>query len=265
MTMLERMQHLPEGIDGVKAVGRVSREDYERVLEPLIDGARREGRRLRLLYQVGPEFEGFSAGAAWEDAKLGLASLRMFEGCAVVTDVGWIRESTRLAAFLMPCPVRVFGNGERDEAVEWLRSLPEGAAVSHRLLPESGVLVVEVNQALRAEDFDALAATADQYIDAHGDLAGIVIHARSFPGWENLGGLIRHVRFLRDHHRRVRRVALASDSKVAGLAPKLAEHFVQAEVRRFGYDELDAAIAWAAEGKGTAAKVPAEHEAGSGR
>jgi hypothetical protein len=251
--MLERMQDLPEGIEGVKAVGRLSREDYERVFEPLIDNARREGRRIRLLYQFGPEFEGLSPGAAWEDAKLGLASLRMFEGCAVVTDVGWIRESTRLASFLMPCPVRVFGNAARDEAVEWLRSLPEGAAISHRLVPETGVLVVEVRQALRAQDFDALAATADQWIDAHGDLAGIVIHARSFPGWENLGGLIRHIRFLRDHHRRVRRVALASDSKLADVAPKLAEHFVQAEVRRFGYDELDAAIGWAGEMRGVAA------------
>jgi hypothetical protein len=256
--MLERLQGLPEGIDGVKAVGRVSKEDYERVFEPLIDGARREGRRLRLLYHVGPEFEGFSPGAAWEDAKLGLASLRLFEGCAVVTDVGWIREATRLAAFLMPCPVRVFANAGRDEAVTWLQSLPQGAAVTHRLLPESGVLVVEVNQALRAQDFDALAATADQWIDAHGDLPGLVIHARAFPGWENLGGLIRHVRFVRDHQRRLRRVALASDSKLAGLAPKLAEHFVQAEVRRFGYDELEAAIAWA----GAGVDSPAEHGAG---
>src|SRR5262249_44873234 len=140
--------------------------------------------------------------------------------------------------------VRVFGNGQFAEAVDWLRSLPEGPTLSHRLLPE-GVLVVEVRQALRAQDFDALAATADVWLEAHGDLRGIVIHAREFPGWENLGGLIRHVRFVRDHQRRVRRVALASDSRLADLAPRLAEHFVQAEVRRFGYDELDAAVAWA--------------------
>jgi len=110
-----------------------------------------------------------------------------------VSDVGWIRESTRLVGLVMPCPVRVFGNGQLAEAVEWLRSLPERPAVSHRLLVETGVLLVEVRQALRAPDFDAL----------------------------------------------------ASDSKVADLAPRLAEHFVQAEVRRFGYDALDAAVAWA--------------------
>ncbi|MGW0885479.1 STAS/SEC14 domain-containing protein [Streptomyces sp. NPDC002671] len=30
--------------------------------------------------------------------------MRLFEGCAVVSDISWIRESTRLASFLMPCP-----------------------------------------------------------------------------------------------------------------------------------------------------------------
>jgi SpoIIAA-like len=259
--MLERLQELPAGIDGVKAVGRVSKDDYERVFDPLVAGARREGRRIRLLYQVGPEFEGFTPGAAWEDAKLGLASLRLFDGLAVVTDVGWIRESTRLIGFVMPCPVRVFGNDQLAEAVEWLRSLPEGPAVSHRLLPERGVLVVEVRQALRAQDFDALAATADNWIEAHGALQGIVIHARAFPGWENLAGLIRHVRFVRDHQRRVRRAALASDSRLADLAPRLAEHFAQAEVRRFGYDALDAAIAWAG-GADVKAGEPAAQPAG---
>ena len=70
--MLEKLNDVPREVVAVKAVGRLTREDYEKVLEPLIDDARREGRRLRFLYQVGPEFEGFTPGAAWEDAKLGL-------------------------------------------------------------------------------------------------------------------------------------------------------------------------------------------------
>ncbi|WP_438818742.1 STAS/SEC14 domain-containing protein [Streptomyces platensis] len=35
----------------------------------------------------------------------------------MVSDIGWIRESTRLMSFLMPCPVRVFGGRERKEAL----------------------------------------------------------------------------------------------------------------------------------------------------
>jgi hypothetical protein len=106
-------------------------------------------------------------------------------------------------------------------------------------VPESGLIVVEVKHALSAQDFDALAFTADTWIESHGSLQGIVIHARAFPGWENLGGLVRHMQFVRDHHRHVKRIALAADAKIASLAPKIAEHFIQAEVKHFGYDELD--------------------------
>jgi len=248
--MIEKLKDLPRGIDGFKALGKISKEDYEQVLVPFFDEIRREGRHTRFLYQLGQEFEDFTPGAAWEDAKIGLHFLRLFDGCAVVTDLAWIREMTRLAGFLMPCPVRVFGNKEFAEAVDWLRALPEGPAVSHRLLPDSGVIVVEVKQALRTQDFDALAFTADAWIETHGSLQGLVIHTREFPGWENLGSFFRHVRFVRDHQRHVKRIALAADTKLASLAPSIADHFIQAEVKSFGYDELDAAIAWAA-GAGT--------------
>ncbi len=254
--MLEKMKDLPSGIDGLKAVGKISKEDYEQAFVPLLDEARREGHHIRFLYQFGPEFESFSPGAAWEDAKIGLHSMRLFDGCAIVTDLAWIRESTRLAGFFMPCPVRIFGNSERNNAVEWLQSLPETAAVSHRLHPESGVIVVEIKQALRAQDFDALAFTADSWIEAHGNLQGLVIHAHEFPGWENFGSLLRHMRFVRNHHREVKRIAFAADSKLASLVPRIADHFVQAEVKSFGYDELERAVAWASGKAGQGAAAP---------
>ncbi|HTR52782.1 MAG TPA: STAS/SEC14 domain-containing protein [Kofleriaceae bacterium] len=243
--MLERLSDLPTGIDGVSAVGTITKQDYEQVLRPLFDEARRGGRRVRLLYELGPRYTGFSAGAAWEDAKLGMSSLRLFEACAVVTDTAWIRDSVRLAAFFLPCPVAVFGTRERAAAIEWLRALPERPAIEHHLLAGPGVLVVEVARPLRREDFEALAATADSWIEAHGALAGVVIHARAFPGWENLAGMVRHIRFVRDHHRHVKRIALAIDGELPELAARVAEHFVAAEVRIFHHAELERATAWA--------------------
>src|SRR6185295_16067852 len=58
----------------------------------------------------------------------------------------------------------------------------EPASFAHRLLADIGVIVVEVTQAVRASDFDELAVTADTWIEAHGQLQGLVIHARRFPG-----------------------------------------------------------------------------------
>ena len=254
--MLERLNGLPEGVEGVKAVGKVSKDDYERVYEPMLEDARRSGRRLRLLYQFGPEFQGFTPSGAWEDAKVGLRSFDAFDGCAIVTDITWIGEAARLFRFMMPCPVRSFSNRELEQAGQWLSSLRRESKISHRVLGDRGVIVVEIEQALRAPDFEELARTADEWIESHGDLQGLVIHARQFPGWENLGSFIQHVRFVRDHHRKIRRLALAVDAKRANLAPRSAEHFVKAELRSFGYGALDDAIAWAA-GNDRAASQPA--------
>jgi hypothetical protein len=243
--MLEKLENLPAGIEGLKAVGKVTKEDYENVFEPLLDDARRDGRRIRFLYQLGKDFDGYTPSAAWEDAKLGLRSMRLFDGCAIVSDVAWIRESARLAGFILPCPVQVFSNEDREKAIQWLATLPEGAATSHRLLPEPGVIVVDVSAPLRATDFDAIALTADTWIEAHGSLHGIVIHAREFPGWENLGGFLRHMRFIRNHQQKVTRVAVATDGKLASLAPHIAEYFVKAELKAFPYDAIESAITWA--------------------
>ena len=109
--------------------------------------------------------------------------------------------------------VRTTLHGTKGQPIVLIPGLSTPGAVwsdmAGTLAADHRVLVVEVSQPLRAQDFDALSATADAWIDANGELPGIVIHAREFPGWENLGSLIRHLRFVRDHHRRVGRVAPA--------------------------------------------------------
>jgi hypothetical protein len=124
--------------------------------------------------------------------------------------------------------------------------------------------VAEVNEALRAQDFDALAATAQKWLETHDGLQGIALHARKFPGWQNTAALRRHIRFVRDHQRNVRRFAVATNSKLADVAPRLARHLVQPDVMAFGYDELDRAISWAAGSDGERAAA-AEADSGAPR
>ncbi|MEZ4267531.1 MAG: STAS/SEC14 domain-containing protein [Myxococcota bacterium] len=242
--MLERLKDLPPGIVGVIASGTVTQKDYETTFVPMLDEARAQGERLRFIYRFAPDFEGFSPSGAWEDVRLGLRAMRLFDGCAVLTDIGWIRESTRLAGFFLPCPVRAFSGAELAEAVEWLGTLSASTGVTHRLVPGSGIIVVEASAAVSAQALDSLAFTADAWIEAHGALQGLVIHAREFPGWADFGSLLRHVRFIRDHHQKIGRVALVSDSELSNVAPRVAEHFLSAEIEGFPYDELEDAIAW---------------------
>ncbi len=242
--MLRVLTDLPEGITGVKAVGRVSREDYEQTLEPLLDRARTEGRRMRFLYELGSEFEGFTPGAAWEDLRLGMRSMQLFDGCAVLGDHPVMRGALRVATFLMPCPIRVFPETAREEALSWLRGLP-GSGLRHQFVDNSGVLLVDVSDTLRKHDFEELSSAADAWIEVHGKLTGLVVHAREFPGWQNVDAMLSHLRFVREHHRKVDRVAVASDARIASIAPALAERFSTADVKSFDYDSLDSAISWA--------------------
>ena len=116
--------------------------------------------------------------------------------------------------------------------------------IHHELLRERGVLTLKPEGALRADDFVALADVVDPYIEQHGALNGLMIEARSFPGWEDFGALLSHLRFVRDHHRRIRRVALVSDNTLLTAAPKIASYFVSAELRTFDAAGRAAALAW---------------------
>lgn len=247
--MIEPMTDLPAGVVGLRAHGEVTKDDYEQVIVPLLEQARRRGQKVRCLMHFPPGFEGFTPQAVWEDTKVGLRYLRLFERCAVVTDVDWIRKATRGVGAALPMPVRVFADADLEEAVSWVSSSVEGAALEHRLLPKEGVLVLEPRAKLKPEDFDAVATTVDPWVEADGGLDGIVIHAREFPGWESLGSFLRHLELVRDRHEKVKRVAIVADGKLAELIPELADHFVEAEIERFPYDDFDRALAWAS-GKG---------------
>ncbi len=116
--------------------------------------------------------------------------------------------------------------------------------ISFELLRDEGILVVEPQGALEAADFAALAHEVDPYIEERGKLEGLLIQAESFPGWGDFGGLISHLRFIRDHHHDIARVAAVTDSAFLSIAPRIASHFVKAEVRHFEFEDRDAALAW---------------------
>ncbi|MCV7088792.1 STAS/SEC14 domain-containing protein [Mycobacterium interjectum] len=130
--MLKELTGMPPGIQALEAVGTVTAADYDRVFAPLVERARRTGGRMRLLYQFGPAFRRITPGALWADARLGVGYVRLLDGCAVVSDLGWIRAPSRSIGAWMPCPVRIFTDDERDDAVAWLTSLQDGAGASTR-------------------------------------------------------------------------------------------------------------------------------------
>jgi hypothetical protein len=108
------------------------------------------------------------------------------------------------------------------------------------------ILTIHPESALTEADFASLAAKVDPYIESHGALHGLVIDAPRFPGWDSFGALAAHIRFVRDHHRRVEKIAIVTDSAVGGVVQHLASHFVAATIRHFPSAQRDAARQWVA-------------------
>ena len=75
-------------------------------------------------------------------------------------------------------------------------------------------------------------------------MIGLSIEAPSFPGWDSFGALVEHLRFVRDHHRSIKRVAAVTDSGFLKVMPKIAEHFAHPEIKVFDGAEKARALGW---------------------
>lgn len=116
--------------------------------------------------------------------------------------------------------------------------------ITHELDAARSILRLHVDRSSVAEDFEALATIADPHIETVGDFAGIVFEVASFPGWQKFAELAAHMRFVNEHHRRIRKVAVVIDAPLGRVAELLASHFVAAEIRHFPAGRGESAMAW---------------------
>jgi len=116
--------------------------------------------------------------------------------------------------------------------------------IKHEFRKNDGILIIEPQSSLQASDFDMLSNIIDPYIQENSKLNGLVIHTESFPGWQDFGAMLAHIKFVKDHHAHIRKVAAVADEGIIAILPTIADRFVKADVRHFGADDLDSAIEW---------------------
>jgi hypothetical protein len=121
--------------------------------------------------------------------------------------------------------------------------------LNHDLRREDEILVLNPEGPLEAADFVTLASVVDAFLERHGSLRGVLIHAKSFPGWKDFGALLAHLKFVKAHHQRIEKVAIVADGAFANMMPELAGHFIHAEVQHFDHAQMDAALDWLRRGR----------------
>jgi len=115
------LKQIPESnIIIVTAKSEITGDDYDNVIVPAIEATRENYDKLRFLYVLGEEYDGFDSHAMWDDTKVGMSDLTHFEKIGVVSDVKWIRQSIKAFGFLIPGEVKLFHNEELVDAEAWI-------------------------------------------------------------------------------------------------------------------------------------------------
>jgi hypothetical protein len=120
--------------------------------------------------------------------------------------------------------------------------------ISFNLDRTIGVLTVRPEGKLEAYDFQRLSQTVDPFIEEKGKLTGLIIVTEKFPGWKDFSGMLEHIKFVRNHHTEIVKIALVTDTKIADAAELLGKHFIKASVKHFSSTEFELAKNWVTQG-----------------
>ena len=90
--------------------------------------------------------------------------------------------------------------------------------------------VLEPSGSLRKADLDALTERFNARVARADRSRTWSSTRRSFPTWSDFARAAEHIRFIRDHHRQIEKVALVSDARILDFAPRVARLFVAARI-----------------------------------
>ncbi|MCB9878833.1 MAG: STAS/SEC14 domain-containing protein [Planctomycetes bacterium] len=104
----------------LRVTGKLTHADYGERLSPRLEQALREPGKLIFLGVLGPDYEGITAHALWDELRLDIAHRKDFERAAIVTDDWMVRTAVRLFGPLFSGEVRLFHVEQQQEAARWL-------------------------------------------------------------------------------------------------------------------------------------------------
>lgn len=104
----------------LQANGTLTTQDYTETFLPLFDHVKNTHPEVRLLITFAPDFEGFEAGAIWEDAKFGLQHNKDFYRVAIVSNEKWMEWMTKVADLLTQGEMRHYRMTQLLEALRWI-------------------------------------------------------------------------------------------------------------------------------------------------
>jgi hypothetical protein len=103
----------------IKAVGKLSKEDYETFV-PKVEQLIKHFGKIRILF-VMKDFHGWDASALWQDIKFDIRHFKDIERLALVGDKKWEKGMSIFCKPFTTAKVKYFDSKETDKAQVWIR------------------------------------------------------------------------------------------------------------------------------------------------
>jgi hypothetical protein len=118
--MLQLMNDVPANVVGVRAVGNVTKEDYEQVLLPAIENVVKEFGEINYLMVLETDIGNITYGAWMQDAKMSLKNFARWNRIAIVTDQKVVEKLSYVFNYLSPADAKGFPVSDFEIAKGWV-------------------------------------------------------------------------------------------------------------------------------------------------
>ncbi len=117
------MERSSGNVLGLRASGRLSEEDYRRVLVPSLESRIDPSGNIRILFLMDEGFAGWDMRSAWTNTLVDFRYRRKLEKVAVVGGPLWERWCAKFAGFaLLRGEIRTFDRNQLAQAWDWLQA-----------------------------------------------------------------------------------------------------------------------------------------------
>ena len=104
-------------------------------------------------------------------------------------------------------------------------------------------LKITAPKKLYADDFQQIAPKVDSFISQLGKIR-LLIDVSNFNGWSNAAALLSHIRFVKDHHQKVERIAVVGARNWQHWVIGVVRMILHPEVRAYDRSQQSEALRW---------------------
>lgn len=122
--MLQILTDMPASVVAVRAVGEVTKEDYDTKLLPAVESVAKEFKEINFLFVLETDLQNFTPAAWMRDAWMSLKNYTKWNKVAVVSDQKFVQKLSDMLRYVFPGEAKGFSFEELQQAKEWVAGNP---------------------------------------------------------------------------------------------------------------------------------------------